>query len=80
MRLPFFKKPKSLYKVEYVSGADIDGNKVTFDLDYLQDVYVEANDLVDAWQQFAKVRWLAPHGYVHKITKVTPTVAKSYIS
>ena len=68
---PFKKNVKrDLYKVEYVSGASIDGDIVTFDLQYLSDMYVEATDLMDAQKEFAKCFMLTPHVYVHKISKI----------
>lgn len=69
---PFKKNhsSKTLYKVSYVSGAFIDGNKVTFDLKNLQDIYVEAKNSADAQAAFAKMTLLTSHVYIHSIDKV----------
>lgn len=71
---PFKKKDKrilrTIYKVSYVTGAFIDDNKVTFDLNCLQDIFIDAVDMVSAQVEFAKKTALSPHVYVHKIEKV----------
>ena len=69
---PFKKKhiSKTVYKVSYVAGALIDGDKVIFDLKNLQDKFVEANDPLEAGAIFAKKTVLTPHVYIHKIEKV----------
>lgn len=71
---PFKKKEKhilkTVYKVSYIAGAFIDGDKVCFDLKHLQDIFVEADDLMEAQAAFAKKMVLTPHVYIHKIKKV----------
>ena len=71
---PFNRKDKhaakNLYRVSYVAGAFIDGEKVHLDLKHLQDIFVEADDLMEAQVTFAKKMALTPHVYIHEIKKV----------
>ena len=61
---------KNLYRVSYVAGAFIDGDKACFDLKHLQDIFVEADGLMEAQAAFAKKMALTPHVYIHEIKKV----------
>ena len=71
---PFKRKDKltakNLYKVSYIAGTFIDGDKVSFDLKHLQDIFVEAYDLMEAQAVFAKKMMITPHVYIHEIKKV----------
>lgn len=68
---PFKKhKSKTIYKVSYVSCASIVDNVVSFDLKNIDEMFVEAESMLDAQVAFAKKMVLCPHVYVHKIEKV----------
>ena len=68
---PFKKhESKTIYKVSYVSCASIVDNVVSFDLNNLDEMFVEADNSLDAQVEFMKKLVICPHVYVHKVEKV----------
>lgn len=77
----FKKKPQPkahVYKVRYVLSATIDptagkAGTVTFNFEYMKEVFVEANTVIEAQVIFASKHMLTPHVYVHDIKQVDIT-------
>jgi len=68
---PFKKhESKTIYKVSYSLSATIDGSTVLFDLESLDEMFVEADNPLDAQVEFMKKLVICPHVYVHKVEKV----------
>ena len=77
-----FKKklqPKThVYKVQYVQCATLDpsagkAGTATFDLKYMKDAFVKANDVLEAQAIFASKHMLTPHVYVHDVKQIDIT-------
>ena len=72
------KKPKSepsIWRVQYVHCATIDpsageGGTATFDLKWLKEAYVKANNVIEAQTAFASTVMLTPHVYIHDVRKL----------
>lgn len=81
----FKKKPKRkshIFKVQYVLNATIDpsagiAGTVTFDLRWMRETYVEADNVMEAQVIFASKNTLTPHVYVHDIKQVDLIVCNS---
>lgn len=67
-------KPKNVYKVTYIPCAEIDENKgeVICLLCNMREVYVEAENLIEAQKAFAGNTevTLTPHTFIDQITEV----------
>ena len=61
------KPKKHLFRVSYCTSAMVDKNNVIFDISWLHEAYVAADNLLDAGAEFAKTHVLTPHIYVHSI-------------
>ena len=69
----FFKpKPaKHLYKISYCLNAliDVSTNIVTFNLNFMNEKIVAAEDAMHVQVEFAKNNAIYPHVYIHKVEK-----------
>ena len=74
----FKKKPQPeahIFKVRFVLGATIDpsagkAGTATFNLNWMRETYVEADNVMEAQAIFASKNMLTPHVYVHDIRQV----------
>lgn len=72
------KTIKHIFKVEYVQcGLIDDNNKAIFDLNDMQEMLIEATDLMDAQKIFVEHTMITPHVYVHRISQIDPKIHKA---